>query len=356
MRRGKLKMELVKKEKARLAALKMRKEGLVKKIEQLSTLCDVPACMIIHDPSTNFSFIWPDDFFQVRRLIDSFKANPTAVKPYGLSDFFKGRQKELAKTKYDDRLDLMNESQLRELDKAVRSRIDLLKREAMAKKENDVVLDLEEFEHIDQDDIFSAADAAMVKKENDVVLDLEEFEHIFSADDDVMAANDVFIDLDEIEEIDQDDIFSAADDVMVKKENNVFIDLDKIEGLDQDDIFSAADDVMAAMVKEENDVFIDLDEVEHIDQDAIFSAMSANTQLPVPDYYCPPPQNQPTPFMDHNYLNYVNWYADQNLNCSSMDVKQNVNWCADQDLNCSSMDVNWFTGDGGGVLASYLWH
>ncbi|XP_047965156.1 agamous-like MADS-box protein AGL80 [Salvia hispanica] len=271
-------MELVKKEKARLAALKMRKGGLVKKIEQLTTLCDVPACMIIHDPSTNSSFIWPDDFAQVRRLIDSYKPNPTA-------DFFKGRQKELAKTKYDDSLDLMDESQLLELGQAVRSRIDFL---------------------------------SMVKKEIDVVLDLDEFEHI-----------------------DQDDIFSAADDVMVKEEKDVLIDLDEIEEIDQDHIFSAADDVMAAMVKEENDVFIDLDEIEAIDQDAIFSATSANTQLPVPDYYCPLPLNQPTPFMDHNYLDYAN---------------ENVNWCADQNLNCSSVDVNWFAGDGGGVLASYLWH
>ncbi|KAG6385686.1 hypothetical protein SASPL_154522 [Salvia splendens] len=348
MGRGKLKMELVKNEKARRVALKKRKEGLVKKIEQLTTLCDVPACMII---STNSSFIWPDDFSQVRRLIDSYKDNPAAVKPYGLSDFFKGRQK----TKYDDRLGLMNESQLRELGQAVRSRIDFLKREAMVKKEKDVVLDLDEFEHIDQDYIFSAADDVMVKKESDVMFDLDEIEEEIDQDDIFSAAEDVFIDLDKVEEIDQDDIFSAAAaaaaDVMVKG-NDVMFDLD--EEIDQDDIFSAADDVMAAMVKEENDVFMYLDEIGDIDQDAIFSAMSANTQVPVPDYYCPPP------LMDHNYLSYVNenvnWCVDQNPNCSSVDVNQNVNWCADQNLNCSSMDVNWFAGDGGGVLARYLWH
>ncbi|KAL1566516.1 MADS-box protein FLOWERING LOCUS C-like [Salvia divinorum] len=170
MGRKKLKLQFIENRKLRLSTLKRRKEGLEKKLHELTTLCDVPACMIIHDPFTNSTYIWPDDSAQVRLLIDSYKANPSAVKACGLSDFFKEELvKKDAETEFptwDHRLDLMDESQLRELSAdvrakadAVRSRIDFLKREAMRKEEknnNNVMLDLEEI--VDQDEIFSIVD------------------------------------------------------------------------------------------------------------------------------------------------------------------------------------------------------
>ncbi|XP_041998307.1 MADS-box protein GGM13-like [Salvia splendens] len=229
MGRRKLKLEFIEKQKSRLLTLKNRKEGLKKKLHQLTTLCDVPACMIIRDPTTNSTSIWPEDSAQVRRLIDSYKADPGAVKTYRVSDFFNERQRsaegELAKLQkknletelstWDDRLHLMDESQLREFGAAVRSkalamrsRIDFLKREAIIKKE----------------------------KESNEMLYLGEFEEI----------------------VDQDGIFSIAD------------------GMD---------------------------------------GISGDDQLPVPEFYCPPPLET---FMDHNYLNQGY--------CSSMDVNQNVDW------------------------------
>ncbi|XP_047965175.1 agamous-like MADS-box protein AGL27 [Salvia hispanica] len=266
MGRRKLKVEFIEKQKSRLLTLKNRKEGLKKKLHQLTTLCDVPACIIIRDPTTNSTFIWPDDSALIRRLIDSYKADPAAVRAFGVSDFFKGNAEEglvkkKAEAKYgnwDDRLDHMDESQLRELSDAVRakaealrSRSDFLKREEEEEQNSDDMLDLEDM--FDQDEILSIADAVAANANGQ------------------LAVPDFYcpppLNLPMLEE--------------EKSDDNVVLDL---VGFDQDYTFSVAD-------------------------------VMANAQLPVP-------------FVDHNYLNYgycspmdgnVNWCAlnmDQNLNGS----------------------------------------
>ncbi|WKA08538.1 hypothetical protein VitviT2T_026252 [Vitis vinifera] len=52
---GKLKMELIANEKLRCRTFRNRQKGLKKKLQELSTLCDVEACMIMYcdcrDPS-----------------------------------------------------------------------------------------------------------------------------------------------------------------------------------------------------------------------------------------------------------------------------------------------------------------
>ncbi|XP_042038454.1 MADS-box protein FLOWERING LOCUS C-like [Salvia splendens] len=321
MGRANLKLQFIENKKSRLLALKKRKEGLVKKVEQLTTLCDVPACMIIRDPTTNSTFIWPDDSAQILRLIDSYKADPGAVRAFGVSDFFNQRQgnaeeglvKKNAEAEYgtwDDRLDRMDESQLRELSGAVRakaealrSRIDFLKREEMMKEEenSDDMLDLEDIFY--QDEILPIANA--------------------------LAAN-------ASAQLPVPDFYCPPplNLAMMEKEknnDNVVLDLVGFEGfVDQDVSFSIAD-VMD---------FARANAPLNLPQDYTFSVADVmdNGQLPVP-------------FVDHNYLNYGY--------CSSMDGNQNVNWCAlnmDQNLNGSSMDVNCSAGDDGGDLASYFWH
>lgn len=151
MGRAKLKMELIEKQKSRAQTLKKRKECLTKKLHELSTLCGVPACMIVYDPSTNSSEIWPHDSADVRRLIDGYDARSKelgGVRSYGLPDFFNERQKQieadLLKLRkrnlqakfptWHDSLCFMDESQLRNFAAAlrakaagVRSRIDFFK-------------------------------------------------------------------------------------------------------------------------------------------------------------------------------------------------------------------------------------
>ncbi|XP_042041086.1 agamous-like MADS-box protein AGL86 [Salvia splendens] len=300
MGRRRLKLESIEKQKSRLLTLNTRKEGLKKKLHQLTTLCDVPACMIIRDPSTNSTSIWPEDSAQVRRLIDSYKADPGAVKTYRVSDFFNERQRnaegELAKLQkknletelrtWDGRLHLMDEPQLREIGAAVRSealavqsRIDFLKREAMVKSNE--MLDLGEFgEIVDQDVIFSIADGVAG----------------ISADAQLPVVPDYSLNL--------------PQPLMKKSTNNVMLDLDKFGGVvGQDGGYSIAD-VMDFAMRANAPL--------NMPQDGIFSVadvMGDNGQLPLPGYYCPPPLEM---FVDHNYLNQGY--------CSSMDVNQNVDW------------------------------
>ncbi|KAK4438361.1 Agamous-like MADS-box protein [Sesamum alatum] len=156
MGRAKLNMELISKEKSRNITFKKRKEGLIRKMHEFTTLCDVSACMIIYGPKqdkggSNDPEIWPQNLDEVRRIIDIYKSKnkDSGNKTFGLSDFFHDRKRkiedELAKlrkknmeAKYPTWLEFMNsrtEPQLRQFAAAlsnkaeyVRSRIEFLKR------------------------------------------------------------------------------------------------------------------------------------------------------------------------------------------------------------------------------------
>ncbi|KAL7119646.1 hypothetical protein ACP275_02G075300 [Erythranthe tilingii] len=110
MGRAKLNMELINKEKSRNITFKKRKEGLVRKMHEFTTLCDVGACMIIYGPKQDKAAaagpaepeIWPPNPEQVRRIIDIYKSKnkDSGNKNFGLSDFFHDR-----KRKIDEELD-----------------------------------------------------------------------------------------------------------------------------------------------------------------------------------------------------------------------------------------------------------
>ncbi|XP_047976211.1 MADS-box transcription factor PHERES 1-like [Salvia hispanica] len=152
MGRAKLKMELIENEKARNTTFKKRKEGLIRKLTEFTTLCDVNACMIIYGPNQTRPDLWPPhDPDQVRRIIDLYKSKNTdaaGTKSFGVVDLFQGRKKQIEEeleklrrknleAKYPTRPDLLNaldEAHLRQLHafltaKAsyVRSRIQLLR-------------------------------------------------------------------------------------------------------------------------------------------------------------------------------------------------------------------------------------
>lgn len=152
MGRAKLEMKLIEKEKSRMMTYKKRSEGLTKKLHQITTLCGIGACMIMTEPLNSAVEIWPpNDPDQVARLVDLYKSKTKeigGVKNSGLSDYFENRQRkaqdEVAKLRsknseakyptWSHDLDAMNESQLRGLGAAlrskahfVRSRIDFLK-------------------------------------------------------------------------------------------------------------------------------------------------------------------------------------------------------------------------------------
>ncbi|KAJ4715432.1 putative MADS-box transcription factor family protein [Melia azedarach] len=103
MGRGKLTMELIEKEKARMITYQKRKRGLKKKASEFATLCGVPTCMIIYGPRLNNRptdvDVWPNahkDFMQVVNLYrDKAFSSVRAVKSQNLFDFFADRKKKV---------------------------------------------------------------------------------------------------------------------------------------------------------------------------------------------------------------------------------------------------------------------
>ncbi|KAL3538506.1 hypothetical protein ACH5RR_001872 [Cinchona calisaya] len=100
MGRGKLKMELISKEKSRNITFKKRKEGLMRKIHEFTTLCDVHACMIIYSPKQEKNSpvepeIWPEDPDEISRIISLYKGKfkDSGTRIFSLLDFFHQRKK-----------------------------------------------------------------------------------------------------------------------------------------------------------------------------------------------------------------------------------------------------------------------
>ncbi|EYU33268.1 hypothetical protein MIMGU_mgv1a021353mg [Erythranthe guttata] len=174
MGRGKLKLELMRNEKSRRLSFKKRKDGLINKLHQLTTLCDVTACMIIFDDNSNYQEpdIWPRDPEKVRRIVESYDS-PKSVSTFGLSDFFRDRTKtvedelkKLRKSNLESKfpirhefLDSLTESQLREFGDALKnkariakSRIDFLKNQESTMKQEFSSMD---FGNLDQTDFAS---------------------------------------------------------------------------------------------------------------------------------------------------------------------------------------------------------
>ncbi|KAK4268106.1 hypothetical protein QN277_024808 [Acacia crassicarpa] len=75
MGRGRSATKLIENEKSRKATFQKRKNGIMKKAHELSTLCGVDCCLIFYSNSINdLPEIWPRDRIQVRRMIEKYKA------------------------------------------------------------------------------------------------------------------------------------------------------------------------------------------------------------------------------------------------------------------------------------------
>ncbi|CAA0807579.1 MADS-box transcription factor family protein [Striga hermonthica] len=156
MGRAKLNMEFITKEKTRNTTFAKRKKGLIRKLDELTILCDVSACIIIYGPKNETGLsepdVWPTDRDRAHRIIQSYRAknndSSSSSKTYGLPDFWLDRLKkvedELAKQRkknmearyptWLDFMDYMPESGLRDFAAAlsrkaedVRSRIECMR-------------------------------------------------------------------------------------------------------------------------------------------------------------------------------------------------------------------------------------
>ncbi|XP_028082579.1 agamous-like MADS-box protein AGL80 [Camellia sinensis] len=75
MPRKKMKLAFITSDSERKATLKKRKKGLMKKASELSTLCGIDACVIIHSPNESQPEVWPNNL-GVQRVLAKFKRIP----------------------------------------------------------------------------------------------------------------------------------------------------------------------------------------------------------------------------------------------------------------------------------------
>ncbi|KAK9061666.1 hypothetical protein SSX86_018849 [Deinandra increscens subsp. villosa] len=99
MGRAKLRMELIPKEKTRNTTYHKRKQGMIKKANEFTILCDVDTVIIIYPPNSNSPEIWPENADKVKETISCYKSKSkkgeTGKRTYDLNDFFVDRNKKI---------------------------------------------------------------------------------------------------------------------------------------------------------------------------------------------------------------------------------------------------------------------
>ncbi|KAK1417691.1 hypothetical protein QVD17_26825 [Tagetes erecta] len=152
MGRAKLRMELIAKEKTRNTTYHKRKQGIMKKANEFTILCDVDTVIIIYPPNSDTPEIWPENHEKVKRTIDCYKSKKgeTGKRTYDLNDFFEDRKKKLeddlvkarkknmeAKyaTWFDD-LDGFTEPQLRQFAMGLETKENVVRAHLESKKRN----------------------------------------------------------------------------------------------------------------------------------------------------------------------------------------------------------------------------
>ncbi|KAM7265714.1 hypothetical protein ACFE04_003397 [Oxalis oulophora] len=108
MGRGRLSMEMIREEKPRMITYQKRKKGLLKKAEELSILCDIKTCVIIHGPKCGDQNLrelvtFPQDRDEFTKIVNKFISKPISFSSdasrrknaNNLLDFFITRQKKV---------------------------------------------------------------------------------------------------------------------------------------------------------------------------------------------------------------------------------------------------------------------
>ncbi|KAI3502253.1 hypothetical protein L1887_30285 [Cichorium endivia] len=75
MTRKKVKLAFINNDSTRKATFKKRKKGLMKKVNELSTLCGIDACAIIYSPYESQPEVWPNNI-GVQHVLAQFKRMP----------------------------------------------------------------------------------------------------------------------------------------------------------------------------------------------------------------------------------------------------------------------------------------
>ncbi|WOL08856.1 hypothetical protein Cni_G17609 [Canna indica] len=75
MPKAKLDLVYIVNDSMRRSSYKKRKKGLVKKVSELATLCDVSACMILYGPQEDLPEVWPSEA-KAARVVARLKSMP----------------------------------------------------------------------------------------------------------------------------------------------------------------------------------------------------------------------------------------------------------------------------------------
>ncbi|XP_027337505.1 agamous-like MADS-box protein AGL80 [Abrus precatorius] len=109
MTRKKVDLSYIANDSKRKATLKKRKNGLIKKIDEISTLCGIEACAIIYTPNDPQPEVWPSEW-EVHRVLSKFKRVPEleqSKKMLNQESFLRQRiikaQEQLKKQKSENR-------------------------------------------------------------------------------------------------------------------------------------------------------------------------------------------------------------------------------------------------------------
>ncbi|KAI3817691.1 hypothetical protein L1987_11488 [Smallanthus sonchifolius] len=99
MGRAKLRMELIAKEKTRNTTYHKRKDGMLKKANEFTILCDVDTVIIIYPPHSHQPVIWPENPDKIKKAIASYKKKledeSSRNRSYDLNDFLEDRMKKI---------------------------------------------------------------------------------------------------------------------------------------------------------------------------------------------------------------------------------------------------------------------
>uniref|UniRef100_A0A7N0U774 MADS-box domain-containing protein n=1 Tax=Kalanchoe fedtschenkoi TaxID=63787 RepID=A0A7N0U774_KALFE len=82
---------------ARKATYKKRSTNLIKKLDELTTLCGVVACCVIYSPGSDQPLVWPQSQEQVRRVLTDYRSQPQAVKTRSTSTAVSLLQQQIAR-------------------------------------------------------------------------------------------------------------------------------------------------------------------------------------------------------------------------------------------------------------------
>ncbi|GFY90401.1 hypothetical protein Acr_07g0005980 [Actinidia rufa] len=110
MTKTKLILAYIANDRARKASFKKRTKGLIKKADELCTLCDVKACAIIGNPYDNEPEVWPSNL-RAQQVISEFKKLPEHVQSRNKEDNQSICQERIAKKEGKLRKQYMDNNQ-----------------------------------------------------------------------------------------------------------------------------------------------------------------------------------------------------------------------------------------------------